>query len=303
MKQVRRIIIGVVVLLVLIVLSIPLWIDRAARRGVEVGSGFALGVPTTLAGADIGILAGQTELDGLNISNPPGFDSTHFLKLDKGRLAVSLGSLRTDTVEVPEFALEGIDVNLERRAGKANYQVIMDNLGRFESGEKAAQDSEPARKFVIREILIKNVKVNVDLLPVGGSLTKLNVPIDEIRLKNVGTGTDKGVLISQLTGVLLKAILMAVVEKGGSIIPADVLGELKSSLASLEPLQQVGAQLAVNIDGAVKQLTGQAGEAARQANQAVGEAAKNLTDQAKSVQEEAKRGLEKLLPPTQDKKR
>jgi len=302
MKRIRRIILGVIVLLVLVILSIPLWIDRAARRGVEVGSEFALGVPTTLADADIGIFAGRTQLDGLNISNPKGFDSPHFLTLDKGRLAVSLGSLRTDTVEVPEFALEGIDVNLERKAGKANYQVIMGNLGRFESKEESAQDSKSGKKFVIREILIKNVKVNVDLLPVGGSLTKTTVPIDEIRLKDVGTGSNKGVLISQLTDVLLKAIIMAAVEKGGGIIPADVLGELKGSLASLESLQQVGAQLAVNIDGTVKQITGQAGEAVKQVNQAVGDAAKNLTDQAKAVQDEAKKGLEKLLPPKEEKK-
>ena len=46
-----------------------------------------------------------------------------------------------------------------------------------------------------------------DLLPIGGELTRQEVKVEEILLKNVGTETDKGVLIQQLLPTLLKAML------------------------------------------------------------------------------------------------
>ena len=43
-------------------------------------------------------------------------------------MAVSIGSLMSDKVVVPVLKLSGLHMSLERNKGKANYDVIINNL-------------------------------------------------------------------------------------------------------------------------------------------------------------------------------
>ncbi len=304
MKRVKRLVLAAVVVVILIVVAAVVWIDRLAKAGVEAGGQFAFGVPTKLDSASIGILSGRSELSGLNIANPEGFETPHLLSLGNAVLDVSLGSLTGDTVEIPEFSLSGIDVNLESKGGKSNFKVILDNLGRFESSQKEPQPKKPAgegRKFVIREIIIRDVKANVALLPIGGSAARVTVPIEELRLKDVGTGSDRGVVLAQVAGTLLKAIMLAAMEKGAGTIPSEVLAELNGALASLAPLKDIGATLAVNVNGALKDLGTQVGAVGQQLTQQAEGAVKQVGDAAKDAQQKLTEGLGGLLKPKAEK--
>ncbi len=276
-KKLKKIIVVVVVIVVVLVVAVVLGIDRIAKTGTEVGATYALGVPTTLNSADIGILQGRTELQQLQVNNPEGFESPHFLKLNRGALSVSLGSLTGDLVEVPEFTLEGIELNLEKKGAQSNYQVILDNLKKFESkaeSEPAKKETKEGKRFVIREILIKDVKVRVKAAPLGANLVDVTVPIDELRLKDVGSDSDKGVMISELTGTLLKAIILATAEKGGNLIPTDVLGDLDGALKNLASLKDVGATLSVGVGDAAKEI----GAGVQQATQQLQEGTKKAAE-------------------------
>jgi hypothetical protein len=263
MKRIKRIILVLVLLVIVLVGAGIFWINHIAKVGIEAGSTYALGVDTTLDGVDIGILAGRSELSGLTVANPEGFASPHFLSLGNGVVSVSLGSLTRDTVEVPEFSLTGIDMNLERIKGKSNYGVITNNLGRFESGdaedkeETASGEEDDGKKFVIREILIRDVKVHVNYVPTAGEAVRSTVPVKELRLENVGTGSEGGVQVAELTSTLIKAIMAAALEQGGGVIPKEISGELASAMESLQPLAEVGAQLMGEAGGALQQIGGQ----------------------------------------------
>ena len=207
MKKIKRLIVGLVVLLVVVVVAVVLWIDHIAKAGVETGATYALGVNTTVDSVDVGVLTGGVQMDALNVANPQGYGSDHFLRLGKGKVAVSLGSLMNETVILPELTLAGISMNLERRGAKGNYQVILDNLKKFESQEAAEPEpDEPkqGKKFVIEKVDISDVQVQVELLPIGGDATRLPVRIERIELKNVGSDSDGGVLLSELTGILIR---------------------------------------------------------------------------------------------------
>ena len=218
MKRIKRIILTLILLVVILVGAGLYWIDHIAKAGIETGSTYALGVDTTLDGVDIGLLSGRSELSGLIVANPKGFKTDHFLSLSNGVLNVSLGSLARDTVEVSEFLLTGIDMNLERNKSESNYGVILGNLERFESGdtadegEPASQEEGEGKKFVIREIVIRDVTVHVDLLPIGGEAVRTTVPLTELRLENVGTGSDEGIQVAELSATLIKAIILAAID-------------------------------------------------------------------------------------------
>jgi len=249
-------------------------IDSMAKTAIVRGSTYALGVQTTLASADIGIVSGEFAMKGLVVANPEGFESDHFLRLDEGFLAVSLGSLRQDTVEVPTLALTGIDINLEKRGGRANYKIIADNLKRFESRDTAddgaqADAGKPGKRFVIHEIIIRDVNVTVDLVPAGGALTRLEVPIEEIRMTDVGS---ESMTTAELTDRVIKMILAAIV-KNGAHLPADLVNDLGGALAQLGDL---GNMTVTETARTVVKVVEGLGEGGDEVGKAIGDAIEGL---------------------------
>lgn len=289
----------VVIVLVVVVAAAFLFVDAAAKLGIEKGGTVALGVPTTLKSADVGVFSGTFKMRGLSVGNPKGFAAPHFLTLGDGSVAVSVGTLTKDTVELPELRLEHIDVQLEKKDGKSNYNVILDNLknlsggGGDKGGGKPApapapkQGGEQGKKFVIKELAIRDVTVHLDLLGIGGVVsdaTKLKVDIDAITLHNVGqTGKGvggTGVTMGQLSGLVVQAVLAAAVEKGGGLIPDDVLGELKGGLAGVGDIAGSLTDMGMNVAGTVGDIGGKATEAA---GKAVEEGKKAIEDVGKGV--------------------
>jgi hypothetical protein len=294
MKWLIRIVLVIVVLLVITVLGGFMYVDVIARRGVEHGATYALGVETKLAKADVGIFSGTFDMKGLNVANPEGFQSPHFLNLGTGGVDVTLPSLRKETVELTRLNLGDLDVNLERRGGKSNYDVILDNLRKLESGEKPPEKSGSEKRFIVREIDITDVNIHFDMLPEGGELTKVDVPIDAIRLTDVGSDTDKGVLLADLSGVIIKAIMAAAVQKGGDLIPPDMLKDLRTNLGKLNSLADMGIGVVSEIDGKVQDLTGTIDEIAGDLNGGVKGAEKGIKDAGKQL-EDATKGIGDIL--------
>lgn len=302
-----RIIIAGFLVLVVGVGGAIMYLDQLGRWGVERGATYALGVPTTLAGLHIGIISGSVSLSGLDVPNPEGFASKQFMGLGDGRVAVSLGSLMEDTVELPELTLRDIDLSLERRGGKANYQPIMDNLARLGSGGSgapAAEQGQPGKKFVIRKVVIEDITVDAQMTSIGGDLTRVPVTIERIELTDLGTDSDQGVLMSELTGIVMKAILSAVVKKAGSFLPEGIAGDLGDGLAKLGNLGEttvaVVGDVKAMVGGELTNISGQGREFLEglkdgQAIEGVRDAAGSLKDGAKDAGKDVKEGLGRIL--------
>lgn len=270
-------------------------IDSLAKRAIESGGTYALGVPTTLNSANVGILGGTFSMSGLNVANPPGFGSSPFLSLGDGGVAVSFSSLREPTVRLPRLALDNLNVSLEKKGGKANYSVILDNLSKLNSGGSSSRSGGDEKKFVINELSLKNIRVGIDL--VGGpgaigNLTKVTIPIQEVKLENVGqTGSGvggTGVTLSQLSSIIVQAVLAAAAEKGNGILPAEILGELQGGLANLGQLDKLGMKVLADPKALDQLGAGKANEAIEQGKKAADDAAKKVTDLIPGMKKEKK---------------
>ncbi len=270
----------VAVLVGIVVVSI----DTIARHGVERGATFALQVPTTLDSADVGIMSGTFKMAGLEVKNPEGFQAPHFLKMNDAGVAVSLGTLGEDVIELPELTITGIDMYLVKEGGKANYQVIMDNLERFEGEGKAEPDpSKPGKKFVIRKIDIKDVMVHATVLPLGGAASTVDAEVPEIVLTNVGSG-GQSLSMAELINVIIKAVFATAVNLG-DVLPGDIAEGLKGGLSQLGSLGDMGVGVAANIGG---QVVGVAGDATKM----LGDVAGGVGEGAGKAVEDAAKGLE-----------
>lgn len=285
MKLILKIAAVLLILVIVAVVGVFFYIDSIAKRAVEYASTSALGVPTTLDSISVGVFTGSVSLDDLNVANPAGqsFSSPHFLHLDSGSVAVSLGTLRQDTVVVPSLKLDGMEMYLEKKGDKANYQIIMDNLGKAEA---EPDDTAPAKKFVINEMVLTNISVEADLLPLGGALTKTRITIPEIRLTDVGSESEGGVVLKELSGVVIKAIMQAVIDKS-DVLPAALIADLGKGLGELEDIQ---ADTLKTIGGVSDDL-----------NKTIGEGTKAIGDVSEEINKVSK-GLEGLLGGKKEKK-
>jgi len=286
---------GVVVVVIVLVVVVALsTIDTIAKTAIEAGGSYATGVETTVNSADVGILSGTFEMTGFDIANPEGFTSPHFLGMADTRVALSIGSLTKETIRLPELTLAGIDVYLDGNGSKANYNMILANLKRFESEDKAKGGGKPGKgkggsgkSFVIDVVTIDGVTVNVAGIP-GIAQTVGDVSIDVPKIELKGVGSQGGMSMAEIVNLIIKTILSATIEAGGGILPADVLQDLGGQLAQLESLGDLG----ISAVGDVGDIAGQLGEEAGKALEGVADdAGKAIDDATKGIGD----GLNNLL--------
>jgi hypothetical protein len=168
------------------------------------------------------------------ISNPQGFGTPHFMALGHGAIEMEVGTVFEDTVVAPSLLIEDLDVNLEKGDQGANYEVILANLKKGE--EPPPEEAEGGKKFIVREVVMRNIRVQTDVTVAGAKLTQVEIRFDEIRLENVGSETEGGALLSGLMGRIVAATLRAVFEQAGDILPDVIRNGLGAGLEGLGKL-------------------------------------------------------------------
>jgi len=282
-KKIKKLFVTLAVLVVLLVACAfagLFYINDLVKVAVERGGTYATGVKTTLASADIRPFAGSATLNSMQIANPDGFSSAPFFDLASGGAAVSLGSLRRPVVELERVEAQAVRVTLERKAGKTNYGVILDTvkkLGGSRTDNGTGGGSE--KKFIIKDLDIRDVRVTVDMLDVGVPLGSIVVPIDRIHLTNIGTAS-QGLPLADIAGIVVRAVLGAAAENGQGIIPADLLGDLQGQLAILGSLDSLGIKADAVVGKALQDATSKAQDEIKKAADG---AVKQVGDQAEKA--------------------
>jgi hypothetical protein len=280
MKTVLKIVVGLV--LVIIIAGVIIWwrIDAIAARLIENAGTAALKVQTTVDSVHISLLGGSATLHGLQIANPEGYKSPHLMRFDNFSTSVNGGSLFSDTIEIPSITLDGLDVNLEQKGAQSNVKTVLNNL---DSGGKSetTEAGGSSRKFKVDHVLITNTTAHVQVLPLGGQASTLNVKIDKIELNNLTSDNADGIAMNELVGRIIPAIFMAIGQKAGNL-PGD-FGQVLNGDAA-----QTLKQLGVSPDDLVKST----GEALKSATQKVQEAA---GDKGEEVGKKISEGIGNLL--------
>jgi hypothetical protein len=293
-------------------------IDSLTKRAIEEGGTYALEVPVTVESADLTLSDGSLDLVGLRVANPSGFGTAEerFVSLGTGGLVLDAATLQDDVVRVPSIRLADIDMLLIKDGSGSNYQRILDSLKRFEKpaeGEPAPAPADPAdpaapgQRIVIDEILLTNINVQVRYLsglPGVDGLSSLDVPIDQIRLENVGEDPDNPVDLNDTVSIVMKALLAAVVEKAGGVLPPDFTADLEASLAQLASLSDMGVGMAAELGADAqekleevgRQVEQQLGEVSGEVGRALDGATREAGEAAGRIGGEIERGIGGLIP-------
>lgn len=292
MKNVLKLVmLGVGLLVLLLVVGVLIAfrsIDAIAKKAIEGGGTYVLGVKTTVDSADVGVFAGTFRMSGLSVANPEGYKSDHFMKLPSAGMDVTLGTLMEDTIRLPQLTIGKLDINLDGSGGTANYKQILEHIKGLESGGSQTGAKSEGKKFVIETLTIEGATVHVvNLGGVSQAVGAVEVDVPQVKLEGVGTKEPLG--LDELVSVIVKTVLSTTVQAGGGIIPADVLGDLQGQLAGLSSLGDLG----ITAVGDVGQIAGQlAGEAQKQAEEQINKAAEEvkgqIDDAAKKLEDKLK---------------
>lgn len=255
----RRVLLGLLVLLLLGAGAVWLALDRIAGAAIERSASRALGVDTRVGFLRLSPLDGELAISSFSIHNPPGFEGRYFLTFDSLDLKTEIGSLRSDVVRVPLFRLEGVELSLERQGGQTNAGAILANLKRFEKAGHAQGEPPPPkgpeRRFVVSTLAIRDVTAHVEWNALAAKESALDVHIDGIELHDPGGA--RGLTLAELSNVVVKAVLESVRDSGQ--LPLAVASDLAGGLKGL-------ARLPVSITSGVlgkvgEALPGRAGDA------------------------------------------
>lgn len=250
MKALFKFVVVIVVFALMALVGAAFYIDQLAKSGIERGATYALGVDTKVDSVRLKLQSGEFGMAGLAVRNPAGFDEPFFLRVGSAALSLPLEQLMEDTIHIPRIAINDVDVTLLRRQGTANYDKIMENLNRLDSGDSEAEEAPSGGKqLIIDELVVTNIaaKVMVGLL---GDAATVDVNVPEIRLTNLGSESG-GMTTAELTNVITKTVLNAVIRSGG--IPSDIVKDLTGQLGSLAKLD---VKLSAGVGQAAANLLG-----------------------------------------------
>lgn len=240
MKTAKKVITGIVVVLVaLVVLAVVLFAlfgNRALKMGIETAGTNTLKVPVSLKDINLSLLGGSVRMNDLVIGNPAGYQHPNFLTMGQGYVKLKMGSLLSNTIEIDKIELDKIALVIEQKGIKTNnLQEILGALPKAESTgepEKAGQPGQKAggKNLVIRELLINGVEVKVKLLPLPGKADTITLRLAPMRLENLGT--EEPIDTAKLTGIILNALARGIAEQGRDLLPTDIIGPLSEQLAA-----------------------------------------------------------------------
>jgi hypothetical protein len=220
-KTLLKIVLSLLALIVAVGVAAFLYLDVIVGKAIETSCTKALGVETSVGWVRVGLVTGHFSIGQLDIANPPGFETDHFISFDKIHFKIPPKSLREDTIVMPLLELDGVDVVIETADGKKNYEVILDNLKRFsksgsadpDAEKPAAEDEAGGKGFKIHEGVIRDIVATIDLGKVSGGADRMVVEIPEIRLHpNKSTGSAE-ISTAEVTQVIVTAVLTAIAKK------------------------------------------------------------------------------------------
>ncbi len=201
------------------------WLQGSIRRVVEETGSTALGVATVVQSADLDLWDGTLDLSNIEVANPDGFPSSHFLKIGKVHTELEPASFFASTVQIALIAMDDLEVNLDSAGGEFNYRRILDHL-RKESSQ-AGDETEDGKQLLISRLRIRNITAKLTF-DTGSSpaLTPQPFKIPELTLENLDSEGKNSVALRQLIRTIIETVMKGVAEKGKGQITRELLSSL-----------------------------------------------------------------------------
>ncbi len=240
------------ILIVLAVLAVNLFADRAVKAGIETAATDTLNVAVTVSNVDLTIMDGKLALQNLLISNPPGYQHDKLLELKNAEIEIDVKSLLSDVVNIREIKLDGVNVVLEQRDISSNN--LQDVITSIHSASKEGE----GKSLRVDNLEMSNITVRMKLPSVPAQDDTITLELSPIRMTNLGR--DNKLDLADLSGEIVLAIANRVVEQGVGVLPKDIITTLTPSLDKtidistriIESTEDIGKEITEGIKSLLK---------------------------------------------------
>ncbi len=236
MSRIKRVLVGVLVLLIVAVIGIYLYKDAAVRGGIVSGGDRVLGAGSTgLDSASIDLFSGGLALRGLKLRNPAGYQESHFFRLGEVDVDLALGSLLEDRIVVPRLDLRRVELLVEsfvdEKGPHLNLLSIKRKMASIVPNPAAGEAKGSQKKFVIDTLTVSEMKVAGKMLIPGAGSWPLDFQVPTFSIDGIGE-KQNGVVVAELVVIVLDAVIdkaIEMIESDGSE-RLKVLGDAKDVL-------------------------------------------------------------------------
>jgi uncharacterized protein involved in outer membrane biogenesis len=140
----------------------------------------------------ISLFSGEAKLKDFYLGNPKGFKSPEAMRVNAIYVNVDEKSITRDPIIIDRVEVVGPNITYEKVQRTDNFQTILNNVKRSAETSKSSSPSKKpskestAKKLVIRDFIITDGKVNMDVDMQAGSSISASASLPKIHLKNVG---------------------------------------------------------------------------------------------------------------------
>lgn len=233
----KKILIGLLVLIVVILIGIGLFIGPIIKAGIETLGPKITQVPIQLKGVDVSLLTGSAAIKGLVVGNPPGYTTPEAIKLGRAEVKLDPMSVTSPKVVIHAIHVESPEITYDGGLKTSNISKILENVNSVakqggtpeektpapsQSAPGPRAEQKPAPKLQVDDFLITGAKVHVNI---SGLMKKeLTVSLPDIHLKDLGKDSNGitptelvRVILSQVNASTVKAVTEAVTNSGQAL--------------------------------------------------------------------------------------
>ena len=185
--------------------------------------------------AEVWLLAGRAQLNGLSIGNPPGYKGETAIKIGDVSVRLNPISAFSEKPIIDSIIVKSPEITFEGGLRNNNLAQIRKNVSGYASvpadGSQpppapASAQSSAARKFQLNELVITGARIHLNSLFSGGQNVTISLP--DIHLVRLGAGP-AGVTSPEVAEKALTALLNSIAANAAGEIPK--LGEEATSTA------------------------------------------------------------------------
>jgi len=194
MKKRVLITIGVVMSLVAVLLAVLLLnLGLVIKTAVNTYGPDITKTEVHLSDVDVSLLSARAEIKGFYLGNPSTFQSPKAVVVESVYLDVDKKSLTKDPIIIEKIEVIAPHITYERRDGTDNFKTILNNVKEKtdtetvpekKPGEKGEVNQEKGKRFIIRDLVIRDGKVTLAVSALGGY--QITTPLPDIHLTNIG---------------------------------------------------------------------------------------------------------------------
>ena len=147
---------------------------------------------TELHVADVGIsiFSGEAKIKNLFLGNPAGFKTPSAMKVGSALVKVDEKSLTGNTIVIDRIEVISPEITYEKKGESDNFNTILKNITKTSSSEKGAKKESkkegPGKKLIIRDFIVKEGKVNLELSVYGIGDKQISATLPNVHLKDIG---------------------------------------------------------------------------------------------------------------------